>query len=329
MLEATLKLFADPTRLRMLALLEREEVSVGELSRALGISQSRVSNHLRLLREADLLQERHEGPSTFLRWRGAQGAPTNLGVRLWKSLREELDGLPEHVADLRRLEQVLSQRSSGERDFFDRMADNWDKIAGAFQTGQARQRAALHLFPRGLTVADLGCGTGYMSSSLVGLCDRLICVDRSEGMLEEAKKRLSGTTHRTQVEFRPGRLDQLPIEDGELDGLVCGMVLHHLEEPGPALAEMLRVLKPGGAVSILELAPHREEWMRSALGDRHLGIASNDILAALDRHGFTDLSLDPVEDRYRPRRPDADSASEPSSLSLYLVRGRAPSDPHS
>ena len=329
-----LKLLSDPSRLRILALLEREELSVGELCRALDLAQSRVSNHLRILREADLLLERRVGTSTFLRLEGAASVAPNgsahglggLPGRLWDVLSDELEASPEHQADRVRLRQVLASRNADEGELFDRLAGQWDKFAGAFETGRARERAAAHLLPREFVVADLGCGTGYMAEALLGNCSRLICVDRSEGMLAEASKRLSRTARHTELEFRRGELDRLPIEDRELDGVVVGMVLHHLPELDRGLSEMMRVLKPGGTAAVLELAPHHEAWMRTELGDRHLGLEPTEVVAAFERAGFLDLVLDPVEDRYRPRRADAEPSAATVPLSLYIVRGRAPLD---
>lgn len=317
-LPSMLKLLADPTRLRMLALLALEELSVGELSRALDMAQSRVSNHLRILREADLLRERHVGPSTHLRLATPGNGQAPLG-RLWTALQPELDALPEHAADRARLDGLLAERRARDGDFFDRVAGEWDKIAGAFSTGRARLRAGVTLLPDETVVADLGCGTGYMAEALLGACSKLICVDRSEGMLEEATKRLAGRGA-TEVEVRPGDLDALPIADGEVDGVVAGMVLHHLEEPFGAVHEMLRVLRPGGAAAVLELAPHKEAWMHAELGDRHLGLEPQDVLAAFRRAGFESIALESVDDRYQP--PPA--SGDPVSLALYLVRGRKP-----
>lgn len=342
-LPALLKVLADPTRLRILALLELEELSVGELSRALGLAQSRVSNHLRVLREGELLRERHVGASTYLRSAlpaGGQGK-TGYAARLWSSLREGLAELPEHEADRLRLSDLVAQRGPGTAEFFDALAGEWDKRGALFETGQARQRAAAHLLPKGLVLADLGCGTGYMARALAGLATRLICVDRSQGMLDAARKRLDPAPSGTQIEFREGELDALPIADGELDGALVGMVLHHLEGLDDALGEMRRVLRPGGTAVVLELAPHREEWMHRALGDRHLGLEAGDVVAALRRAGFEDVRLETVDDRYCPTAPETeddrhhptapetenDPGSRAVALPLYIVRGRVPAGP--
>lgn len=318
-LPGMLKLLADPTRLRMLSLLEQEELTVGELSRSLGMTQSRVSNHLRILRDASLLHERHAGQSTHLRLRPATNGHAPIG-RLWNAMRDDLDALPERAADQIRLDQVLTERRKKDGDFFDRMAGEWDKIAGAFTTGQAMHRAAVHLLPADFVIADLGCGTGYMTQALLGTCRRIIAVDQSEAMLAEAGKRLGRAAERTELEFRQGELDALPLADNEVDGVIAGMVLHHLPESDAAIAEMYRVLKPGGTASVLELAPHREAWMREELSDRHLGLNGSDIVAAFKRAGFEDVNLDPITDAYRPPHPDGREVTLP----LYIVRGRKP-----
>jgi ArsR family transcriptional regulator len=330
-LPAALRLLADGTRLRILGLLEREELTVGELSRALGLAQSRVSNHLRLLREAELLSERHAGTSTHLRLApglledvprgtapaGERAGPARLWSALWQTLRQNLAELPEHNADLGRLSYVLQERSRTP-DFFDLLAGEYDKRAGDFETGQARQRAAAQLFPSELTLADVGCGTGYMAEALAAHRGRLILIDRSEPMLARARERL--THAQAQLEFRQGSTEALPLADGEVDGLVCGLVLHHLSELDRPLAECFRALKPGGRAVALELHPHGEEWMQTELGDRHLGLEPQDVLAAFRRAGFTDLKLDAAQDRYRPKHP----SGRPVALPLYTVGGLKP-----
>jgi len=322
-----LRVLVDPTRLRILGLLEQGELTVGELARALGMAQSRVSNHLRVLRDARLLDERHVGRTTYLQLASSAstGAPTDVSSRLWSALRPEIRSLPEFPSDMERLQGVLRDRARGSADFFDRVAGEWDKIGIDFRTGQARQRAAASLLPSGLVFADLGCGTGYMSRGLAGLCSRLVCVDRSQGMLDEAARKIAPYAHGCQIEFRRGEMDALPIADGELDGCTAAMVLHHLPTLQGAVAEMYRVLKPDGRAVVLELAPHKEQWLTEELGDRHLGLESRDVMRAFERAGFTDVRLEPVEDHYEPKHSGGDEGSRKStSLPLYIVRARKP-----
>ena len=170
-------------------------------------------------------------------------------------------------------------------------------------------------------LGDLGCGTGYFGRSLLGLAGRLVGVDRSQGMLDEARRRLATAPAGTTLDLRQGELGELPIETDELDGAVCGMVLHHLESPDAALREMARVIRPGGAAVVVELAPHNHTWCHAALGDRHLGLNPRDVLAAFQRAGFVDVTLQQLEDRYRPTPPEG---AEAADLALFTVRGYVP-----
>jgi ArsR family transcriptional regulator len=242
--------------------------------------------------------------------------------------------LPEHGLDRSRLGEVLAERQANGREFFDRIAEEWDEIGERFRSGQARQRAAASLLSSDLTVADLGCGTGYFAEALMGLVGRLILVDASQGMLDRAVARLGPRSSATSIDARMGELDALPIADAELDGVVAGMVLHHLPSLELPLREMKRVLKPGGRAVVLDLAPHRESWMHAALGDRHLGLDPAAVAEAFTRAGFEDVRLESPDDRYCPSPPVADESpvSTPASppvqavaLPLYVVRGRVPS----
>lgn len=317
-----LKLLAEPTRLRILALLEREELCVGELSRALGMAQSRVSNQLRVLREGGLLVERRVGTSVYLHL--ALTEMDGLTGRLWREVRGELDSLAEHAADRVRLDGVIAARADD--GLFDRRANEWDKIAGGFANHLGRERAVSHLLTPDLVVADLGCGTGYMAEALLGRVGRIVCVDRSESMLAEARRRLQRTGAArpgTELDLRAGAFESLPIADAECDAALLGLVLHHVEDLDAVLAEVRRILKPGGTAVALELNPHREAWMRAALGDRHLGLAPGDVARAFSRAGFEDVAIDPVDDAYRPERPD-DVGGDQVDLELFVVRGRRP-----
>jgi ubiquinone/menaquinone biosynthesis C-methylase UbiE len=321
-LAALLKALGDPIRLRILGVLAGHELSVGDLSRTLGLAQSRVSNHLRVIRKFQLLEERHVGSSTFLEV--ASNGSGGLGASLWAALRPGLETMREHAEDLARLRSVLEERHRESREFFDRVAGDWDAIGVDFTSGQARQRVAAGFLPPDSVIADLGCGTGYVAQAFLGLARKVICVDRSLGMLDQARKRLEATSTGTEVELRPGDLDSLPIADDEVDGAVCAMILHHLPDPLPCLMEVFRVVRPGGTAAILELAPHRREWMHDSLGDRHLGLEPSEITSRLELAGFVDLSMEVVDDGYGPTPPGEASSDSDTPLSLYILRGRVP-----
>lgn len=328
-LTALLRVLGEPTRRRILALLEEEELAVGELARSLGMAQSRVSNHLRVLREHGLLRERRAGSSTFLRLAPGE-EDGDLPARLWRALGPEVRASDAHALDRERLRAVLAERRERSRDFFDRVAGEWDAIGVEFTTGAGRLLCATQLLPATAVIGDLGCGTGYMGRALIGICAKLVCVDRSEGMLAEARRRIGPVPDGTEIEFRLGELDDLPVADEELDGALVGMVLHHLSDPLPFLREVLRVLKPGAALAALDLFPHDEAWMHEALGDHHLGLEPDRVVAALRSAGFVALSSEPAPDRYRPRTR---AGEQGPALPLFVVRGRkppqpSPSEPH-
>ncbi|MEE2711680.1 MAG: metalloregulator ArsR/SmtB family transcription factor [Planctomycetota bacterium] len=311
-LPALFRLLADRTRLRVLGLLGREELAVGELARVLGLSPSRLGNHLRQLREAGLVQDRKEGTWTFVSLR-KNGA---LPAELWAAVETELERSTDTQADLERLAEVLESRRARSRSYFDEVAPEWDMIGSDFRTGVARARVAASLVPNELIVADVGCGTGYLSSGLASIVSKVILVDHAPGMLDAARQNLEGA--RCELEFRCGEIDALPLAEGEVDAVVAGMVLHHAPDLTAFFREASRVLKPGGVLVVEDLLPHREAWMRDTMADLRLGLEPRDLAARLTDIGFVDVVQDPVEDAYTPERPDGARVELP----LFLIRGR-------
>ena len=312
-LAAVLRVLSDETRLRILALLAQVELSVGEIARCLATGQSRVSNHLKLLRDAGLIAERHEGSYTFCRQQTPQGV---LG-ELWQALAPSLDSLGDREADQARLAVVLADRSDS-RAFFDRIAGDWDVIGSDFQLGTGRLEALTSLVPAELEVADVGCGTGYMASALAGRVRKVVCVDSSPAMLERARENLAGSP--AAMEFRLGAIEDLPLEDAEVDAACAHMVLHHLVETRRGLAELTRIVKPGGQVVCVELLPHTEAWMHEAMADTRLGIDPGSLHEECRAAGLVDVERLMVADRYVVETPAGRTVQPPRSL----VRGRKP-----
>lgn len=312
-LPGILRVLSDETRLRILLLVSQAELSVGEIARCLAMGQSRVSNHLKILREVGLVGERHEGSFTFCRLE----LPVGPAGRLWEALSPSLDDLEARDADLARLAVVLAERSDS-RAFFDRIAGAWDVIGSDFKLGTGRLSALSCLVDPGLVVADVGCGTGYLAQALGRRVDRLICIDPSAAMLGRARENLAGVS--AQVEFRQGSMEALPVEDSAVDAAFAHMVLHHLPDTRAGLAEMVRIVRPGGVLACIDLLPHNEAWMRDAMADTRLGLDPIALEDDFRSVGLTDVRREILTDRYVVEAP----GGRPVELPLHLIRGRLP-----
>ncbi len=313
-LTTILKVLADPTRLRLLGLLAREELSVTELARAVAMSQSRVSNHLKLLREHQLLDERREGAYVLVRLARGPALPEDL----WAAIETRLSAVEGRADDLARLEKVLDDRRKRSRAFFDRAAAEWDVVGSEFQRGLVRWQALACLVDRDLVVADVGCGTGYIARALVRVAERVICIDHSAAMLEQARANLA--SQNAHVELRQGELDHLPLADGEVDAVFASLVLHHVPDVVAALREMRRALKPGGRLIITDLLPHKETWMSDTMADLRLGFDATDLKSRVEKAGFVAVEIEGVEDAYVVDGP----GGKKTELPLFLIHARVP-----
>ena len=254
---------SDPTRVRVLALLEQQELAVQELMDVLGMAQSRVSRHLAILREAGLLMDRREGTYVFYRFSAPRDGPWH---EAWQLVRRELRDDPLHLGDSVALENVLRARAARTRTFFDAVGPEWDALRKVFNDDALRARAVTHLVPAGLRVADIGTGTGILAAELARLGLRVVAIDHSARMLEAAGAKLTAENVHG-VELRQGEASALPLEDGAVDAAFAHMVLHYLPSPSDALREMARVVAPGGKVVIVDFVLHEHEWMRQELGE--------------------------------------------------------------
>jgi ubiquinone/menaquinone biosynthesis C-methylase UbiE/DNA-binding transcriptional ArsR family regulator len=272
-LQRVFKTFSDPTRLRILALLEREELAVQELMDILGMAQSRVSRHLAILREAGLIRDRRDGTYVFYRFAAPEGGPWG---ETWELVRRSLSGDSGIERDAAALGQVMQARSARTRSFFDSVGPEWDAVRKVFNDDALRARAIARLVPAGLLVADIGTGTGILASELAGLGLRVIAIDNSSRMLGAARCNFEreGTT---EVELREGDVSALPLADGEVDAALAHMVLHYLPSPGEAIREMARAVRAGGSVVVVDFVTHQHEWMRQELGVHWLGFREEEV----------------------------------------------------
>ncbi|MDP6930665.1 MAG: metalloregulator ArsR/SmtB family transcription factor [Planctomycetota bacterium] len=311
-LQSTLKLLSDPVRLRILALVAREELAVQELQFVTSLAQSRISNHLSLLKRSGLVADRREGTWSFYRLSPPQ-ADGPLSPELFDAVVRPYLESSQGCVDAEAIERVREQRRERSRATHDRLADRWSELGQDFRFGSLRTEAYAALVPTGMRVADLGCGTGYFTTWLAEHGARVIAVDHSSAMIEEARGRVP-----EGVEFRVGELDQLPLADAEVDAVFANLVWHHLPGMDGAAAEVARVLKPDGTVVVTDLLPHQEEWMREEMGDLRLGLSPQSVVDALSKAGFEDLASEAIHDRYQL----AGKSGRKVDFPMFIVRGR-------
>ena len=276
-----MNVLADATRSRILLALERRELAVSELCTVLQLPQSTVSRHLKVLGDDGWVRSRRDGTS-----RHYSLEPERLPEvqrSLWELAREEIRRAPTAEGDALRIRRVLAERRARSREFFSSSAGRWDLLRRELFGRQSEVTSLLGLLPPEWTVGDLGCGTGRASLALAPFVERVIAVDSSEAMLEEARRRLEG---RANVELRPGDLEDLPLADGELDAALMGLVLHHVSDPPSALAETARALKTGGRLLVVDMAPHDRLDYRHEMGHLWLGFGEEQLAGWLAGAGF-------------------------------------------
>ncbi len=283
---AWFKALADETRLRLVRILVRHELSVGELVAALRMGQSRISRHLGILVGCGLLRSRRDGAWTF--YSASDQAPA---AGFLACLAAYLDAAgPE--ADLAGVAEVLRQRRLETRRFFNAIAPDWASLRREVLGGVDPAELVRAVMPRVRLAVDLGCGPGELLPVLAERAEAVIGVDSSPSMLALAERRTMGLP----VGIRMGELEHLPMADGEADFLVVSLTLHHLPDPAAALAEARRVLAPDGRLVVIDFASHADEAMRQRFGDRWLGFSRDQLTAWLARAGFSleDWSEHPV-----------------------------------
>lgn len=300
-----LQALADATRNRLLLVLERQELTVGELCAVLQLPQSTVSRHLKVLADDHWVMSRADGASRLYRMSLADLEPD--AKRLWQVVREQAGATPGALRDAERLRGVLAERRARSEAFFDTAAGQWDRLRLELFGARTEVLPLFGLLEPTWLVADLGCGTGQLTQSLAAFAGRVIGVDASPAMLRSAKARLGGLAN---VELRRGELEALPIEDGTLDVALLVLVLPYLADPVPVIAEATRALKPGGRLLITDLMPHERAEYRQTLGHLRQGVSEAQVQEWLAAGGLTQV-------RYAALPPEADATGP----MLFTARG--------
>jgi ubiquinone/menaquinone biosynthesis C-methylase UbiE/DNA-binding transcriptional ArsR family regulator len=293
-----LSALADTTRSRILLLLDRHELTVTELCAVMQLPQSTVSRHLKALADTGWIAARAEGTSNL--YSMTRDGLDPAARRLWALVREQVGTTAAAGQDQHRLQGVLAERRTKSQEFFSSSAAQWDRLRDDL-FGERFHLAALAAFAESeWTVGDLGCGTGQLSSALAPFVAHVVAVDASAAMLQAAKKRLHGFDN---VDLRRGELESLPIDDARLDAATLMLVLHHVPEPERALAEVARVLTPGGRLIIVDMLPHDRESYRQQMGHVWLGFSDEHVRRMLADAGFENINVVPLAPDARTKGP--------------------------
>lgn len=279
-----LRLVADPTRLRILLLLKREELSVNELQEILGSSQSSLSTQLSQLKHAELVEDRRNGKNILYRlgsWNGGSSG------HLMELLHEGAAEIPESSQDQAALDLVLEKRRDRMRTYFDELAGKFGRQYVPGRSWQGVAEMLLRLTPP-MAIADLGAGEGTLSQMLARGARQVIAVDNSRKMVEFGSH-LAREHGLANLEYRMGDLENLPIENNAMDLAIFSQSLHHAQHPARAVAEAHRILKPGGRAVVLDLVRHHFEEARELYADLWLGFSEVELRSFLEQAGFQSI----------------------------------------
>lgn len=284
MLLTLLKALADPCRLRLIAILSNGEFTVQELTRIFAMGQSRISHHLKVLTDAGLLAVKRQG--TWSYYRVCECNQLFTGMRA--VIEAEFASLPERSADLAAVTAILDERRRRSLEFFDQNARQWDDLARTLLPVPDYRSRLLALIPKGGTLLEIGVGTGGLLTELAALGTKVIGVDHSPAMLDEARRRVA-EAGLAAVDLRLGEMSHLPLPDAAADTVIAAMVLHHAAEPVTVLSEIRRVLITGGTLLLVDLARHEREWAREQLADQWLGFEERELVDWLQAAGMSSV----------------------------------------
>jgi len=282
-----LRVVADSNRLRILLLLQQEELSVAELQEILAMGQSTISTHLSQLKQAGLVEDRRTGKSNLY-----SATPAQRGL-LDQLLSEARAEIPEAADDQAAMHRVLRKRQDKMRSFFDSVAGRLGRDYVPGKSWKSLAEAFLRILPP-MVVADLGAGEGAFALLIAQRATKVIAVDSSARMIEVGREqaRRHGIDN---LEYRQGDMEELPIQDAEVDLVFFSQSLHHALHPARALQEAARILAPGGRIVILDLARHRFEEARELYADEWLGFTEAELETMLEQAGFRDAEASVVD----------------------------------
>jgi ArsR family transcriptional regulator len=289
---------ADPTRLRLLRLLERHELGVVDLCDVLQMPQSTVSRHLKMLADLGWCDSRRQGTTNL--YRMSLDRLDDSARRLWEITREGSDNWPTLKQDRLRLARRLRQRNLDAQAFFAGAAGDWDRLRETYYGKAFNLAAMLALIPTDWTVLDLGCGTGQLAAALAPHVRRVMGVDQSEEMLTAARQRTQALGN---VELHRGELEALPFQDACCDAALMVLVLSYLANPSAGLVEMARVLRPGGKAVIVDLLRHDRDDFRRQMGQQAMGYEPAELEAMLKQAGFAGVRVEPLPPEPEARGP--------------------------
>jgi ArsR family transcriptional regulator len=282
----TLKTLSDPTRLRLLALVMREELSVAELQEILGMGQSRISSQLALLRQAGLVSDRREGKKSFYSLR-ANLAPRQLA--LLRAAVEAVGELPPMIDDRETLDRVLLKRRRVAEQYFNLIAGRLGKNYCPGRSWEAIGHLALRLTPP-IVVADLGAGEGLISQLLAHRARQVWCIDNSPRMVEVGTE-LAKKNGLANLAYKLGDIEKVPLADKSVDLAILSQALHHAQHPQTAVNEAWRILRPGGRLLVLDLKEHGFEKAREIYADVWLGFKESALHGFLKKAGFQQVEV--------------------------------------
>lgn len=275
----SLRLASDPTRLRLLLLLEQEELSVAELQEILGKGQSQISTNLAQLKQVGLVDDRRTGKNSFYR--------VKVPAEVMDLLRRAASEVPEVEQDCEALRLVLRKRQDKMRRYFDELAGRFGREYVPGRSWKGIAEALLKLLPP-MVIADLGAGEGTISQLMAQRAQRVIAIDNSEKMVEFGSE-LAKKHGITNLEYRLGDLEDVPIRSETVDLAFLSQALHHARHPERAIAEAWRILKPGGRIAVLDLNRHHFEEARELYADLWLGFTELELERYLKGAGFQKL----------------------------------------